>query len=242
MTTRRLFFTGSAAALATVPVGYTLLAQQRRSPPSDPLTRELHRQLRQGVQALRANDASGAYQVANTLRVYAAALPDLRADAQRVVKQRGRRALTTLPVNHSELEKMAEEVGFPTRLLPPHEPTGMAGREQGLDRFLAEGHAPLMLQIADAIEPISRMKGGGVIRPIARVRHQDQEPEQDLCFTCDDLCNLIEPSGQLMAVACALAAAFPPAAPLCAASSMTFLSTITACMACEVLRAMFSNC
>ena len=241
MTSRRVFLSGSAASLLAVPAlpfARQALAQQalsRAPQPSSPLTRELHRQVRQGIRKLLDGNAHGAPQLAATLRIYAASIPDLRGDLREVVRRRGRAAIMRLPHDRKEVEKLADELGLPRHYLPPHSAHGLAGREKALDRLLAEGHAPLMLRAAEEIELFgvalaSARPGAGVrVVKVASAR----------CWSCDNICGLIDDLENTMALVCALAAAFPPLAELCVAVGLSFGSAVTACAVCEAAKALF---
>ena len=236
MTSRRVFLSGSAASLLAVPA--LPFAQQALSiaqPPPSLLTRELHQQVRQGIRKLLDGNGHGAPQLATTLRIYAASIPDLRGDLREVVRRRGRAAIMRLPHDRKELEKLADELGLPRHYLPPHSAHGLAGREKALDRLLAEGHAPLMLRAAEEIELFGVALASA--RPGAGVRVVKAASAR--CFSCDNLCGLIDDLENALALICALAATFPPLVELCAAAGLSFASAVMACAVCEAAKLVF---
>ena len=231
MTTRRLFLTGSAAAVLTAPMGYTLFAQQQaKGRPSDPLVRELRRQLRQGIEKTLDMNGDGTRQLATTIRIYAATQVGIEAELRKQVKAKGRNAVLAAPFKHSELERFADELGYPKRLLPPHDMAGLAGKEKGLDLLLAEGISPLMGRAADALDQLATILDERASRTVRVAARQ---------CDCDSVCNLVDAAEAAMTGACAIAAIFPPAAEVCAAACATYLSVVAACGVCRIGVAIF---
>lgn len=93
MMTRRMLLGSTAAAAGVGVLGFTsvnvstpVAAQRPRR--RDPVTTELHRQLKGGLGKLRGLDPDGARQIATTLRIYGATLDDagFRTELRKVGK------------------------------------------------------------------------------------------------------------------------------------------------------------
>jgi len=227
MTSRRLFL-GSVAAAGVGTFGVTALTfPVAAQPGADPITREILRQLRGGMQKMQGgNGGDGARQLATTLRIYAATINDDQLRA--MLRKANRQTLLYGPMNHAELERLADELGFPRAQLP-HSTTTPLRREQAVDRLLKEGLSPFMRRAADNLDQAAVTLEARA----ARVRHVSLE-----CADCGWACSLLGPSEDAVAALCALAFIFPPAAELCAAASAEYLTVLLACIMCQL----FSNC
>lgn len=234
MNSRRLFLSGAAVAIIgggsatmfTAPV-----ATRRRS--VEPVTRELHRQLRAGIQKLLDDDGEGARQVASTLSIYAATLSDdqIRAEVHHVVEARGRQAILSAPINHAEMQQMAAELGIPSSMLALHHEADISSRDEALTMLLREGLTPSMKRAAAGIDAFSRELDArrANIRSVAL-----QIPDCWVCAAADRAKTQADIVCGIVAVGCLVT---PPVCPeliaLCAAAEATWLSLSAACWAAQ---------
>ena len=229
MTTRRLFLAG-AAAVAVTGGGLALnfpAAAQRRTP--DPLTRELRRQLREAMAKLNDGKGEGARQGASTLRLWAATLNgagerQFDASIRQAIRQKGRTFLLYAPTNHAEMQKLAQEIGFPLHLLPPHEAPNPTRREQALRVILEEGLLPGIERAAQELEEKGEEldRRGAAIRSIAMLR------------ACELPCDAAEAMGDVMQIYCAAMLVFPALAPACELAAGSWLMLLAACYGCRL--------
>jgi hypothetical protein len=131
-------------------------------------------------------------------------------------------------MNHGEMEAMADDLGVQQSLL--RHSTNYQVREEMLDRMLKEGLSPFIREVADAVEALApklRLPEGAV----RRVALQPIPPAQQ-CADCETVYAMVENAIAALTAACALAAVFPPAAELCVAASLTYLTMVAAAGAC----------
>lgn len=235
MTSRRLFLTGTTAvAITTGAVALNLpVAAQRRVPAdTDPLRRELRRQLRSGMMKLNEGRGEGARQAAATIRIWAstfagAAEQQVDTALRQIIRQRGRTYLLYTPINHAEMQKLAEDLGFPLHLLPPHQAPDPTRRERALQTILAEGMLPGFERAAQELEA----KGDELDRRAPAVR--------SIAFAaalraCEIPCDAAESTGDVMEIYCAAALIFPVMAPACEVAAGAYLSLLMACYGCRL--------
>ena len=228
MTSRRLFLgsvaTAGAGALGVTAFNFPVAAQ----PAANPVTGEIHRQLRSGVKKLLdGSGPDGARQLATTLRIYAATLNDDQIRA--ALRKANRQTLLYGPVNHAEMARLADELGVPKSLLPAHPTSTLQGREQALDRMLKEGLSPFLREAADNLDQTAVT----LQERASRIRNAALQ-----CESCGWACGFVQPSEAAMTVSCAMALVFPPAAEFCAAASANYLMVYLACAICAV----FNGC
>lgn len=222
MASRRLFL-GSVAAAGVGAFGVSALNfPVAAQPAANPLTREIRRQLRGGVQKLvDGSGPDGARQLATTLRIYAATLND---DQIRVaLRKANRQTLLYGSVTHAEMERFADELGVVKSRLPKHPTSTPQAREQALDRMLKEGLSPFLREAADILDQTAVT----LQERASRIRNVAQQ-----CESCSWACGFVGNSEAAMTVSCALAIVFPPAAEFCAAASANYIVVYLACLIC----------
>jgi hypothetical protein len=215
-----MLLTGAAAsaALAFVP---TVTAQR---PPS-PLNRELRRQLKAAIGKINNGKGEGARQAASVVRMWAASLNGMDFDLRPVIKQKGRNFLLYTATNHAEMQKLAEELGFPLQLLPPHAAPDPNRRERALRTILAEGFFPTIERAAQELEA----KGEELDRRGASIRSISL-----LARACELPCDAAESTGDAMQLYCAAMFLFPALAPACELASGSWLALLAACYGCRL--------
>jgi hypothetical protein len=171
---------------------------------------------------LAGNGGEGARQLATTLRIYAATVNDDQVRA--MLRKANRQALLYGPINHAEMERLADKLGFPRAQLA-HTATTPERREQAVDRLLKEGLSPLMRTAADNLDQAAIT----LQERAAQVRNVSLR-----CIDCSWACGLVDESGDAMTALCALAFIFPPAVELCTAASASYLTVYLACMMCHL--------
>ena len=228
MGSRRLFL-GSVAAAGVGAFGVTAIDfPVAAQPAADPVTGEILRQIRGGLQQLiDGNGANGARQLATTLRIYAATVNDDRLRA--VLRKTNRQTLLYGAINHTEMQRVADELGIPKSLQPPHPTTTTLGREQALERLMKGGLSGLIRQVADALDrgAVNLQERATQVRNVSRQ-----------CRDCNWACDLVQPSLDAMTVICAAALLFPPVMEVCMAATANYLTVWLACNMC----AAFSFC
>jgi hypothetical protein len=192
MTSRRLFLgsiaTAGVGAFGVTALNFPVAAQ----PAANPITREILRQLRGGVQKLiDGSGPDGARQLATTLRIYAATLNDDQIRA--ALRKANRQTLLHGSVNHAEMERLADELGIPRSVLPLHPTSTSQGREQALDRMLKEGLSPFLREAADRLDRTAVT----LQERTARVRNVALQQ----CASCDWACGFVDNSETAMNVA-----------------------------------------
>lgn len=226
MTSRRLFLGSIATAGVGALGGAALNVPVAAQPGANPVTREIHRQLRGGVKKLLdGSGPDGARQLATTLRIYAATLNDDQLRA--ALRNADRQTLLYGSVNHAEMARLADELGIPRSVLPLHPTSTPQGREQALDRMLKEGLSPYLREVADRLDRTAVT----LQNRTARVRNVALQQ----CPSCDWACGFVPESEAAMGLACALAAVFPPAMELCVAASASYLTVYAVCAFCTVI-------
>jgi hypothetical protein len=226
MTSRRLFLgsvaTAGAGALGVTAFNFPAAAQ----PAANPVTGEIHRQLRGGVKKLLdGSGPDGARQLATTLRIYAATLNDDQIRA--ALRKANRQTLLYGPVNHGEMARLADELGVPKSLLPAHPISTPEGREQALDRMLKEGLSPFLRDAAESLDQtaVTLQERASRIRNVALQQ----------CESCRWACGLVATSEAAMTISCAMALVFPPAVEFCAAASANYLMVYITCAICAAI-------
>ena len=227
MTSRRLFLgsvaTAGVGALGVSAFNFPVAAQ----PAANPVTGEIHRQLRGGVKKLlEGSGPDGARQLATTLRIYAATLNDDRIRA--ALRKANRQTLLYGPVNHAEMARLADELGVPKSLLPAHPSSTPQDREQALDRMAKEGLSPFLREAADSLEQTAV----GLQERASRIRNVAL---QTCAERCGWTCGLVANSEAAMTISCAMALVFPPAVEFCAAASANYLTVYLACAICAAI-------
>jgi hypothetical protein len=225
MTSRRLFLgtvtTAGVGAFGVTALNFPVAAQ----PAANPITREIHRQLRGGVQKLtEGSRPDGARQLATTLRIYAATLNDDQIRA--ALRKANRQTLLYGSVNHAEMARLADELGIPKSLLPAHPTSTPQGREQALDRMLKEGLSPFLRDAADSLDQVAVT----LQEHTARIRNVALQ-----CSECSWACVYVTNSEIAMNALCAFALVFPPAVEFCMAASANYLVVYFACAICAAL-------
>lgn len=230
----RRVFVGSLAGAGVGAVGTTSLLDfpvSAQPASAVPLVREMRRQLKEAFGKMRDGNAGGARQAATVLRLYASTVSDgeLRAALEKANRQR----LLLTEMNHGELVREAIELGLDPARLPPHS-RDRVGREAALDRLLKEGLSPSMRQIADTLDglgekldDLAKRRGGPQLLAIA-LRQPIPDPVD--CGNCNAEAAQVDYAEAQVAVACALAAAFPlpPIQAACAAASTAFIVILSA--------------
>jgi hypothetical protein len=237
-TVGRRVFVGSLAGAGVGALGATSLldlpvAAQRAG--GDPLTREIHRQLKEAFGKMQDGRSTGARQAASVLRVYASTVDDRQLQA--VLRKANRQQLLLTEGNHGELVRLARELGIDPSRLPPHS-TDRVGREAAFDRLVKEGLSPLMREAAEQIdalgekmERLERRAGGPMAMQVA-LRQPIPDPVD--CGDCEQVKGQMEAALYAATVACAAAAVFPPLVELCVAASGVYLGlymTYAMCLA-----------
>jgi hypothetical protein len=237
MQSSRRAFMGSSAAVAAAATATMFqaslgLAQGRSSAAKsgDPVVDEFIRQIQQATQELTRGKGEGARRIAQTLRAWAA-YGDARNYNRRLTQaandlmaKRGRAAIIFGTPNHAEMERDAERLGL-KGLVDVHQSSEPAARETALNTLLQEGLTPSLRRAADVLE-----KGGKWL-------DEHQMSVQPVAFarscSCDDICIGATMLKTEMDVICAISALFPPAADLCAAIGMAWLTMAGMCSICR---------
>lgn len=251
MTSRRMFLTGSSAAVAAAGLGgiaafSTTRAVAQQQGAGGPVAAEVVRQLRNGIGKMKAGKGAGAVQAAALLRVYAATQSDanLRAVIREAIRQKGRNAIIYGEINHAEMMRFADDLGVPRSWLPPHTAPDPFLREQALDLLLKEGVTPSIQRAADTLDDMADV----IDSRRARVRTVMMQipPYNGNPGNCDSICGAADNAKQLMEGVCAAAAvaamipgAGQVAATACAAAAATWLSLMAGCSACQVAISVF---
>ena len=235
---RRMFLGSTVAAagggalfsFGNTPFSQITLAQ---SSGPDPLVAALQLQLKGGMEKLLQGKGEGARQFASTLRIYAAHAKGREAEwiarFRQLVADKGRAALVNAPVNHQEMERIADTLGVPVSMRPPHTPADPFRLEQALDLLLKEGIFPSIERAAVQLE----QRGAQI----------DQRPPAQIALVvlrqdgfCASVCAGADALWHVSEVACAAAAALP--LPLlieaCALASQACLALYAACLLCQI--------
>lgn len=247
--TRRAVFGASASAIAG---GGALLllgdrdvavAQGNRAAVGDrAVVQEVRRQLREGISKMRQGRAEGARQVAGMLRVYASTVND--GEVRALLRKTNRAQLLSREMNHAELVRQAQELGFDPVQLPPHKFISYADREEALRELLRDGLGASLVaaaghvdNLAEKLEDLARRPGGPQRLQIA-LRQPIPEPAD--CGNCDAIQSGLDYTEKQLSVACALAAIFPspPTIAACEAAAAAFLTMLAAFAACRAIVAL----
>ena len=239
-TVSRRVFVGSVAAAGVGAAGTTSLLDfpvSAQPGATDPLVREIRRQLKGAFEKMRDGQADGARQAATVLRLYASTVND--SLIRTTLRKANRQQILLAQVNHGELVREAEELGIDPSRLPPHS-LDRVGREVALDRLIKEGLSPLMQHVADFADGVGAkmeaLERSGRARPL-QVALRQPIPDPVDCGNCNQEAEWVKNAEQVMIVACAAAAVFPLLAEACAAASATYIAFYMAFSVCLAILA-----
>ena len=237
----RRVFVGSVAAAGVGAAGATSLLEfpvAAQPAATDPLIREIHRQLKDAIGKMRDGQSSGARQLSTTLRIYSSTVDDNQLRA--ALRKANRQQILLADVNHGELVQQAEELGINPSTLPSHS-VDRVGREAALDRLLKEGLTPLMVHVADFVDQVGVKMGAlersGRARPL-QVALRQPIPEPTQCYQCDQEKAWVDGALHAATVICAAAAALPVLIEFCAAASAAYLAFYLAYSVCLMILAL----
>jgi hypothetical protein len=236
----RRVFVGSVAAAGVGAAGATSLVEfpvAAQPAATDPLIREIRRQIKKAIGQMRQGQSGGARQLSTTLRIYASTVNDNQLRA--ALRKANRQQLLLADMNHGELVRQAEELGINPSTLPPHS-VDRVGRDAALDRLLKEGLSPLMLHVADFVDEVGKKMGAlertGRARPL-QVALRQPIPDTTECYQCDQEKAWVDGAMNAMTVICAATIVFPLLAEACAAASAAYLSFYLAYSVCLMILA-----
>src|SRR5688572_29304071 len=140
----RRVFVGSLAGAGVGAVGATSLLDfpvSAQPASTAPLTREIHRQLKEALGKMRDAQAAGATQAATVLRLYASTVND--AELQALLRKANRATVLSAERSHGEIVKIAGDLGINPATIPPHRLIDRGVKELELRRMIDNGLGPI---------------------------------------------------------------------------------------------------
>lgn len=243
-TVGRRVFVGSLAGAGVGALGISSLDISLAAQPTatNPLVREMRRQLREGIGKIQKGRAAGAGQLAAVLRVYASTLDD---DSFRATLRKANRGqLIAREMNHAEMVRQAEELGLDPARLPPHKFIPYADREQAFTELSRNGLGPQLRAAADRVDDLAKKledlarRPSGVQRLNIALRQPIPEPRE--CGDCSAIAIGLDYAEKQMGVACGLAGLFPNPVTIaaCEAAIAAFMVMLTAFGTCRAVVAL----
>jgi hypothetical protein len=244
----RRIFVGSLAGAGVGAVGATALLDFSVSaqPVSDPLTREIRRQLKEALGKMRDGQSAGATQAATVLRVYASTLND--GQLQALLRKANRATVLSAEPSHGEILRIAGDLGINPATIPPHRLIDRGVKELELQRMIDKGLGPLFHEVANQFDAtavkLETLKRRGQSRLLSIALRQPI-PTEDQCGHCNQEAQIVENCEKAMAVACAAAAILPILAPACEGAAILYLAALSNYGVCmlylQLCRAYYGN-
>ena len=227
----RRIFVGSLAGAGVGAVGATSLLDLSVSAQpvsTDPLTREIRRQLKEALGKMRDGQAAGATQAGTVLRVYASTLND--GQLQAMLRKANRAKVLSAEPSHGEILKIAGDLGINPATIPPHRLIDRGVKELELQRMIDNGLGPLFHEVANQFDAtaakLETLKRRGQSQLLAIALRQPI-PTEEQCGHCNQEAAIVENCETAMAVACAAAAIVPVLAPACEGAAILYLAALS---------------
>ena len=245
----RRIFVGSLAGAGVGAVGAASLLDfsvSAQPVSTDPLTREIRRQLKEALGKMRDGQAAGATQAATVLRVYASTLND--GQLQAMLRKANRATVLSAEPSHGEILRIAGDLGINPATIPPHRLIDRGVKELELQRMIDNGLGPLFHEVANQFDAtaakLETLKRRGQSRLLSIALRQPI-PTEDQCGHCNQEANIVENCEKAMAVACAAAAIVPILAPACEGAAILYLAALSNYGVCmlylQLCRAYYGN-
>jgi hypothetical protein len=227
----RRIFVGSLAGAGVGAVGATSLLDLSVSAQpvsTDPLTREIRRQLKEALGKMRDGQAAGATQAATVLRVYASTLND--GQLQAMLRKANRATVLSAEPSHGELVRIAGDLGINPATIPPHRLIDRGVKELELQRMIDNGLGPLFHEVANQFDAtavkLETLKRRGQSQLLSIALRQPI-PTEEQCGHCNQEADIVENCERAMTVACAAAVVLPILAPVCDGAVLVFLAALS---------------
>jgi hypothetical protein len=245
----RRIFVGSLAGAGVGAVGAASLLDfsvSAQPVSTDPLIRELRRQLKEALGKMRDGQAAGATQAATVLRVYASTLNDGQLKA--TLRKANRAAVLSAERSHGEIVRIAEDLGINPATIPPHRLLDRGVKELELQRMIDNGLGPLFHEVANRFDAaavkLETLKRRGQSRLLSIALRQPI-PTEDQCGHCNQEAQIVENCEKALTVACAAAAILPILAPACEGAVVLYLAALSNYGVCmlylQLCRAYYGN-
>jgi hypothetical protein len=245
----RRIFVGSLAGAGVGAVGATALLDfsvSAQPVSTDPLTREIRRQLKEALGKMRDGQSAGATQAATVLRVYASTLND--GQLQALLRKANRATVLSAEPSHGEILRIAGDLGINPATIPPHRLIDRGVKELELQRMIDKGLGPLFHEVANQFDAtavkLETLKRRGQSRLLSIALRQPI-PTEDQCGHCNQEAQIVENCEKAMAVACAAAAILPILAPACEGAAILYLAALSNYGVCmlylQLCRAYYGN-
>jgi len=227
----RRIFVGSLAGAGVGAVGATSLLDfsvSAQPVSTDPLTREIRRQLKEALGKMRDGQAAGATQAATVLRVYASTLNDRQLQA--MLRKANRATVLSAEPSHGEILRIAGDLGINPATIPPHRLIDRGVKELELQRMIDNGLGPIFHEVANQFDAtavkLETLKRRGQSRLLSIALRQPI-PTEDQCGHCNQEANIVENCEKAMTVACAAALVVPILAPACEGAVLVYLAALS---------------
>ena len=227
----RRIFVGSLAGAGVGAVGAASLLEfpvSAQPATATPLMREIRSQLKEALGKMRDGQPEGARQAATVLRVYASTMND--AQLQALLKNANRATVLTADPSHSEIVRIATDLGINPATIPPHRLIDRGVKELELQRMIDNGLGPLFHEVANQFDATAvkletlKRRGQSALLSIAL---RQPIPTEQQCGHCQEEKNIVENCESAMAVACAAALILPILAPACEGATILFLAALS---------------
>jgi len=227
----RRIFVGSLAGAGVGAVGATALLDfsvSAQPVSTDPLTREIRRQLKEALGRMRDGQAAGARQAATVLRIYASTVND--GQLQALLRKANRAAVLSAERSHSEIVRIAGDLGINPATIPPHRLIDRGVKELELQRMIDNGLGPIFHEVANQFDAtaakLETLKRRGQSQVLSIALRQPI-PTEEQCGHCNQEADIVENCEKAMAVACAAAVIVPVLAPACEGAAILYLAALS---------------
>jgi hypothetical protein len=227
----RRIFVGSLAGAGVGAVGATSLLDfsvSAQPVSTDPLTREIRRQLKEALGKMRDGQAAGARQAATVLRVYASTVNDGQLRA--LLRKANRATVLSAEPSHGEIVRIAGDLGINPATIPPHRLIDRGVKELELQRMIDNGLGPIFHEVANQFDAtatkLETLKRRGQSR-LLTIALRQPIPTETQCGHCNEEAKIVEDCESAMAVACAAALILPILAPACEGATLLFLAALS---------------
>ena len=227
----RRIFVGSLAGAGVGAVGAASLLDfsvSAQPVSTDPLTREIRRQLKEALGKMRDAQAAGASQAATVLRLYASTVND--GQLQALLRKANRATVLSAEPSHGEIVRIAGDLGINPATIPPHRLIDRGVKELELQRMIDNGLGPLFHEVANQFDASAvkletlKRRGQSTLLSIAL---RQPIPTEEQCGHCNQEAQIVENCEKAVAVACAAALIFPILAPACEGATILYLSALS---------------
>jgi hypothetical protein len=194
----------------------------------DRLVTELKRQLKDALGEMKNGQAAGAAQAATLLRVYAATIDDTLLSA--TLKKANRAMVLSAERSHSEMIRIAGDLGINPATVPPHHLIDRAVKELGLQRMIDNGLEPIFREVAKQFDSTAtkletlRRRGQS---PLLSIALRQPIPTEADCGHCNEEAGIVESCETAMAIACGAALIVPLLAPACEGATVLYLAAVS---------------